>query len=80
MWNVGEIHHLVKDGATDEHKITVFLRRLKNRERYYARFKIDKRELANNQRYITQSLKTDNLELALEAFGTGLDNFHRSLG
>ncbi len=64
MWNTGEIHHLISDDQTGEIKVSVFLRQLKHLERYYARFKIDDRKLANGQRYVTESLRSDDFDIA----------------
>ena len=66
MWNLGQIHHLIHDQNTGELKASVFLRGLKGRDRYYARFRIEKRFLANGQRYVTESLRTDDLNTALD--------------
>jgi len=66
MWNKGKIHHLVRDPNTGQNKVSVFLRQLKRGDRYYARFKIDDRSLANNKPYITESLRTKDLDTALE--------------
>lgn len=60
-----EIYHLCPDTNGDP-KVSVYLRELSKSGTYYARYKIDRRELANGQRFITESLKTDNLEQALE--------------
>tara|TARA_Y100000034_G_scaffold136147_1_gene211097 strand:- start:393 stop:1667 length:1275 start_codon:yes stop_codon:yes gene_type:complete len=61
-----DTQYLFRDENSDGHKVTVYLRALKTGSRYYARYKVDKRALANNQRYITESLRTNNLELALD--------------
>ena len=66
MWNAGEIHHIIRDKDSGELKVAVFLRELRHSVRYYARFKIDDRSLANGQRYVTESLRTDDLDTALE--------------
>jgi len=47
-------------------KVSVFLRNLKKKSIYYARFRVDRQDLSNGQRYITESLKTDNLDRALQ--------------
>ena len=57
---MAEIHRLA-DG-----KVSVYARSLRGGETYYARFKVTKRSLANDQRYITETLSTSNLELAKE--------------
>ncbi len=66
MATIGEIHHLDKDKETGEHLVSVYLRSRKKRNLYYARFKIDKRQLANDQRHIVKSLKTDDLDEAIK--------------
>ena len=65
MTAVGEIHRIVEGDSLDGYKVSVYLRQLKNCQLYYARFAIDKHHLANDQRYITESLKTDDLNVAL---------------
>lgn len=65
-WNKGEIHRIVRDPKTGKYKVSVFLRELKNRDLYYARFKIDEPSLANDQPYITESLETVDLDTALD--------------
>ena len=61
------IHHLGFDDAIGANRVSVYQRRLANGPVYYARFKLTKRELANGQRYLTESLKTDDLDAALES-------------
>ena len=46
--------------------ISVYLRSRKKRDLYYARFKIDKRQLANDQRHIVKSLRTNDLQDAIK--------------
>jgi integrase len=53
--------HRIADG-----KISVFLRNLRRAPVYYARFKITNRKVANDQRYVTESLATPVLEVALD--------------
>src|SRR5271167_2304217 len=60
------IHHLGFDDAIGTNRVSVYRRALANGETYYARFKLTKRELANGQRFLTESLKTSKLEAALE--------------
>jgi len=60
------MHRLGFDKGTNGERITVYLRRLKRSSCYYARYHITKHDLANGQRYITESLRTDHLETALE--------------
>lgn len=59
-----QIHYLCPD-ADGNAKVSVYLRTLRKSPVYYARYKITKRELANGQRFITESLKTDNLDRAI---------------
>jgi integrase len=60
-----KIHRLGvgKDGKL---KISVFLRKHKNKKCFYARYKITNPNSANGQRYVTESLQTEVLEYALE--------------
>lgn len=60
-----EIHHLCPDSQGTS-LVSVYIRQLAKGAVFYARYKIDKRSLANGQRFITESLKTDNLELAIQ--------------
>ncbi len=55
-----EIHRIA------EGNVSVYLRHLKGGERYYARFKIANKKVANGQRYVTEALATDNLTVALD--------------
>ena len=57
---MAEIHHIAQG------RVSVYLRHLKNGASYYARFKIEQRRLAHGQRYITESLQTDTLSVALD--------------
>jgi integrase len=59
------IHRICWDEKDREHKVSVYLRRLKSKDLFYARYKIDKLALANNQRHITESLKTDRYDEAI---------------
>ena len=59
-----QIHYLCHD-LNSKSKVSVYLRDLRNGAVYYARYKIDKQELANGQRFITESLKTDNFDRAI---------------
>jgi hypothetical protein len=47
-------------------KIVLYTKNLKQGQTYYARFKVDKKELANNASYIWESMKTLDLETAKE--------------
>lgn len=66
MTAVGEIHRIIAGDSSDQFKVAIYLRQLRNCQRYYARYSVDKRHLANDQRYITESLKTDDLTVALQ--------------
>lgn len=59
-------HRIGKDDKTGTYRITVFPRKLKDRVIWYARYTVSNPNLANNQRHITESLKTDNEDTALE--------------
>lgn len=61
-----QIHRIGFDPKSNTERVSVFARRLKTHSVYYARYTIESPELANNQRHLTESLKTDNLEVALE--------------
>lgn len=58
--NMNEIHRL---GSGN---ISVFLRPLKKGDFYYARYKISNKKLSNGQRYLTETLDTNNLSHALD--------------
>ena len=60
------IHRIGFDAATNSERISVYLRRLATKNVYYARYSIAQRTLANGQRFITESLRTSNLDEALE--------------
>ena len=60
------IHHLGFDNAIGSNRVSVYQRQLANGPMYYARFRLAKRELANGQRFITESLKTNDREAAFE--------------
>lgn len=47
-------------------KISVYTRRLLKGDVYYARFKITNKTVADGQRYVTESLKTTDKDLALD--------------
>lgn len=49
-----------------EGKVSVFLRHLQSQQTYYARFKIANPRAANGQRYLTESLGTSSLDVALD--------------
>jgi hypothetical protein len=66
VWNEGEIERLVRNRETGEFAVSVFRRRLKRGSVYYARYKVERRELANGQRYLTESLRTHDRDVALE--------------
>ncbi|MBT3915884.1 MAG: tyrosine-type recombinase/integrase, partial [Rhodospirillaceae bacterium] len=61
-----EIKHICWDETDEEFKVSVFLKELKTKDLYYARYKIDNPSLARNQRYITESLKTGNYDQAVQ--------------
>ena len=48
----------------EDRKVVLYTRNLKQGNTYYARFRISKTELSNNQQYIRESMKTPNLEVA----------------
>jgi len=49
----------------DENKqIMLYTRELKQGTTYYARFRVNKQELANNQKYLRESMKTTNFDIA----------------
>jgi integrase len=60
-----EIIHLCHD-QNGNPKVSVYPRFLRKKTVYYGRYKIDRTDLSNGQRFITESLKTDNLDRALE--------------
>ena len=45
----------------EDHKVVLYRRNLKQGNTYYARFRISKTELSNNQEYIRESMQTPNL-------------------
>jgi integrase len=53
--------HRISDG-----NVSVFLRQHKDGNCYYARFKIANKKVSDGKRYITETLKTKSLELALD--------------
>jgi hypothetical protein len=56
---------LTTHSYVDENKqIVVYPRELKQGTTYYARFMVKKRELINGQRYLRESMKTNNEEIA----------------
>ena len=55
---MAEIHRV------GDNNISVYLRPHKSGECYYARYKIANKRVANNQRYVTESLKTTSLSIA----------------
>lgn len=60
------VHRIGHDEKTGEYRVSVYMRYLSRGPVYYARIKVSKRELANGQRYLTVSLKTSNLDEALD--------------
>lgn len=48
----------------EEKKVVLYTRSLKQGVTYYARFKLDRPELANNQPYVRESMKTPSLDIA----------------
>lgn len=60
-----EIHRICLDSEGNP-TVSVYLRQLAKGAVFYARYKIQKRDLANGQRFITESLKTDNLDIAIQ--------------
>jgi site-specific recombinase XerD len=66
---MAEIHRLGV-GSGGRLMISVFLRDHKTGPCYYARFKVSNPKSANSQRYITESLRTDNFHHAVEVART----------
>ncbi len=62
---MAEIHRL-SVGASGRLMVSVYLRKHKQGSCYYARFKISNSRSANGQRYITESLQTDDIHYAFE--------------
>lgn len=58
--------HRLGVGTDGKQKISVFLRKHKNTSCYYARYKITNKKSANGQRYVTESLQTQVLDIAIE--------------
>ena len=48
----------------EDKQVMLYTRELKQGTTYYARFKVNKKELANNQKYLRESMKTGNFETA----------------
>lgn len=61
-----KIHRIGERETAGKYKISVYKRKVGANYCYYGRFKIDKPALANGQRYITKSLKTDDLSIATD--------------
>ena len=48
----------------EDKQVMLYTRELKQGTTYYARFSVTKKELANNQKYLRESMKTGNLQTA----------------
>ncbi|MFP6772713.1 MAG: tyrosine-type recombinase/integrase [Alphaproteobacteria bacterium] len=48
----------------EDKQVMLYTRELKQGTTYYARFRVNKQELANNQKYLRESMKTANFEAA----------------
>ena len=48
----------------EDEQVMLYTRQLKQETTYYARFTVTKRELANNQQYLRESMKTGDFETA----------------
>ena len=50
----------------EDRKVVLYTRDLKQGKTYYARFRVSKTNLSNNQDYIRESMRTPNMEIASE--------------
>ena len=50
----------------EDQKVVLYTRDLKQGKTYYARFRVSKTNLSNNQEYIRESMQTPNMEIASE--------------
>ena len=50
----------------EDRKVVLYTRDLKQGKTYYARFRVSKTNLSNNQEYIRKSMQTPNMEIASE--------------
>ena len=50
----------------EDRKVVLYTRDLKQGKTYYARFRLSKTNLSNNQEYIRESMQTPKLEIASE--------------
>jgi len=50
----------------EDRKVVLYTRDLKQGKTYYARFRVSKTNLSNNQEYIRESMQTPNMEIASE--------------
>ena len=48
----------------EDRQVMLYTRELKQGTTYYARFKVNKKELPNNQKYLREIMKTANFETA----------------
>lgn len=62
---MAEIHRL-SVGASGRLMVSVYLRKHKDESCYYARFKVSNSKSANGQRYVTESLQTNDIHYAFE--------------
>jgi integrase len=62
---MAEIHRL-SVGTDGRVMVSVYLREHATGNCYYARYKISNKKLSGNQRYVTESLKTEDLRYAIE--------------
>ncbi|HIN76188.1 MAG TPA: hypothetical protein EYM96_08370 [Rhodospirillales bacterium] len=52
--------------VNEDRKVVLYTRDLKQGKTYYARFRVSKTNLSNNQEYIRESMQTPNMEIASE--------------
>ena len=52
--------------GNEDRKVVLYTRDLKQGKTYYARFRVSKTNLSNNQEYIRESMQTPNMEIASE--------------
>jgi len=50
----------------EDRKVVLYTRDLKQGKTYYARFRVSKTNLSNNQEYIRESMQTPNMEIVSE--------------
>jgi len=52
--------------VNEDRKVVLYTRDLKQGKTYYARFRVSKTNLSNNQEYIRESMQTPNMEIVSE--------------